>query len=65
MTLLLNGEPREVAATTLEQALAELGYAGKIVATAVNGEFVPARKREAVTLNEGDRIEVVAPMQGG
>jgi sulfur carrier protein len=65
MTLLLNGEPREVAATTLEQALAELGYAGKVVATAVNGDFVPARKRETVMLMEGDRIEVVAPMQGG
>jgi sulfur carrier protein len=65
MTLLLNGEPREVTATTLEQALNELGYAGKVVATAVNGDFVPARKRETVTLNEGDRIEVVAPMQGG
>jgi len=65
MTLLLNGEPREVEATTLEQALAELGYAGKVVATAVNGNFVPARKRETVTLTEGDRIEVVAPMQGG
>jgi sulfur carrier protein len=65
MTLLLNGEPREVTATTLEEALNELGYAGKVVATAVNGDFVPARKRETVTLNEGDRIEVVAPMQGG
>jgi sulfur carrier protein len=65
MTLLLNGEPREVTATTLGQALAELGYAGKVVATAVNGDFVPARKRETVTLMEGDRIEVVAPMQGG
>jgi sulfur carrier protein len=65
MTLLLNGEPREVEATTLDQALAELGYAGKVVATAVNGDFVPARKRETVTLMEGDRIEIVAPMQGG
>lgn len=65
MTLLLNGEPREVEATTLEQALAELGYAGKVVATAVNGDFVPARKRETVKLAEGYRIEVVAPMQGG
>lgn len=65
MTLLLNGEPQEVAATTLAEALAELGYAGRIVATAVNGDFVAARKREAVRLAEGDRIEVVAPMQGG
>ncbi len=65
MTLLLNGEPREVAATTLDQALAELGYAGKVVATAVNGDFVAVRNRDGVTLNDGDRVEVVAPMQGG
>ncbi|SIP96689.1 sulfur carrier protein ThiS [Bosea sp. TND4EK4] len=65
MTLLLNGAPQEIAATTLAEALAELGYAGRIVATAVNGHFVPARNRAATALNEGDRIEVVAPMQGG
>ncbi|QEL22695.1 sulfur carrier protein ThiS [Bosea sp. F3-2] len=65
MTLLLNGAPQEIAAKTLAEALAELGYGGRIVATAVNGEFVPARKRAEVNLSEGDRIEVVAPMQGG
>ena len=45
MTLLLNGAPQDVAAKTLAEALAELGYGGRIVATAMNGEFVPARKR--------------------
>ena len=65
MTLLLNGAPQEIAAQTLAEALAELGYGGRIVATAVNGEFVPARKRAETALSEGDRIEVVAPMQGG
>ena len=65
MTLLLNGQPLEVAATTLAEALAELGYAGKVIATAVNGDFVAVRKRDAIRLAEGDRIEVLAPMQGG
>ncbi|KRE17502.1 hypothetical protein ASE63_13745 [Bosea sp. Root381] len=65
MTLLLNGEPQEVAAATLADALAELGYDGKIVATAVNGDFVAARRREACQLAEGDRVEILAPMQGG
>ena len=65
MTLLLNGAPQEIAAKTLAEALAELGYGGRIVATAVNGEFVPARKRAEQPLSEGDRIEIVAPMQGG
>ena len=35
------------------------------VATALNGEFVPARARAATPLKEGDRIEIVAPRQGG
>ena len=65
MTLLLNGQPQAVSAATLAEALVELGYEGKIVATAVNGSFVAARLRAGVTLNEGDRIEIVAPMQGG
>jgi sulfur carrier protein len=65
MILLLNGVPQDVAARTLAEALAELGYGGRIVATAMNGEFVPVRKRAETTLSEGDRIEIVAPMQGG
>jgi sulfur carrier protein len=65
MTVFVNGEPREVAAANLAEALQALEYAGAIVATALNGEFVPARKREAAELNEGDRIEIVAPRQGG
>ena len=65
MTLLLNGQPHEVTAAPLADALAELGYAGKVVATAVNGDYVASRLRETVRLTEGDRIEVVAPMQGG
>ncbi|MGO4173784.1 sulfur carrier protein ThiS [Bosea sp. TAF32] len=65
MTLLLNGAPQEIAAKTLAEALAELGFADRIVATAVNGDFVAARKRADVALSEGDRIEIVAPMQGG
>ena len=65
MTLLLNGAPQDIAAKTLAEALAELGLGGRIVATAVNGDFVPARKRAETALSEGDRVEIVAPMQGG
>jgi sulfur carrier protein len=63
--LVVNGELREVAAATLADALQSLDFAEAKVATAVNGEFVPARAREATTLKDGDRIEIVAPRQGG
>ena len=65
LSVVVNGEPRGVAAANLAEALVALDYADAIVATALNGEFVPARKREAAALNEGDRIEIVAPRQGG
>jgi sulfur carrier protein len=64
-TLLVNGEPREVDAATLAQALRALDYGEAKIATALNGEFVPARTREATLVKDGDRIEIVAPRQGG
>jgi len=64
-TLLVNGESREIDATTLASALEALDYCDAMVATALNGEFVPARKREATPVKDGDRIEILAPRQGG
>jgi sulfur carrier protein len=63
--VVVNGEPREVEAATLVEALAALGYSDAVVATALNGEFVPARQRETTLVREGDRIEILAPRQGG
>lgn len=65
MKILVNGAWCDTAATDLASALEELGYGGSIVATAVNGEFVPASLRPAAPLAEGDRLEILAPMQGG
>jgi sulfur carrier protein len=45
--------------------LHELGYGEAVVATALNGEFVAAGSRPGARLTEGDRLEVLAPMQGG
>ena len=65
MTLIVNGESRTVAVATLAEALQALDYADATVATALNGEFVPARARAETLVKDGDRIEVVAPRQGG
>ena len=65
MKILVNGAWRETAAADLASALKELGYADSVVATAVNGEFVPASSRPGARLADGDRLEVLAPMQGG
>ncbi|MGE0211168.1 MAG: sulfur carrier protein ThiS [Parvibaculaceae bacterium] len=65
MKIVLNGQPREVSGTNVTALLEELGYGSARVAAAVNGAFVPASLRPTTMLLEGDRLEVVAPMQGG
>jgi sulfur carrier protein len=65
MKLIINGEMREVSAATLAALLTELDYEGNWLATAHNGEVVPARERSGCRLSEGDRVEVLSPMKGG
>ncbi|QDL93828.1 sulfur carrier protein ThiS (plasmid) [Paroceanicella profunda] len=65
MKIFLNGEPREIRASRLDEALTELGYADARVATALDGAFVPAPARPDTRLAPGCALEVLAPMQGG
>jgi len=65
MKLIVNGETLDAEAGNLAALLAELGYEGDWIATAVNGEVVASRQREATPLADGDRIEVLTPRQGG
>lgn len=65
MRLVVNGETLETDAKTLEDLLTEMGKATAKVATSVNETFVPKTARTTKTLDDGDRIEIVAPRQGG
>ena len=65
MTLTINGETQDSEAQDLAQLVAQLGLADAIVATAVNGVFVNSRVRPDTALHDGDKVEIVAPMQGG
>lgn len=64
-TIFVNGEQAETEARTLAELIASRGFGEGQVATAVNGAFVPRQARAATLLGEGDRVEVVAPRQGG
>ncbi|WP_062012011.1 sulfur carrier protein ThiS [Aureimonas sp. AU4] len=65
MILLVNGEPREVAAADLDALVLELDLEPEAVATALNREFVPRGERETARLRENDAVEILSPMQGG
>lgn len=65
MKILVNGIWRDVVASDIATVLKELDYGDSVVATAVNGVFVPIGSRPTVRVSDGDRIEILAPMQGG
>jgi sulfur carrier protein len=65
MVVTVNGEHREVAATTIPALLRELEYEGAFLVVAVNHDVVQRRRWDEVELKTGDRIEIVTPRQGG
>ncbi|SIQ77880.1 sulfur carrier protein [Rhizobium sp. RU33A] len=65
MKLTVNGEVLELDAGNLADLLAKLNFEGDWLATAVNGELVHREERSSQALNDGDRIEILSPMQGG
>ena len=65
MILEINGEQTTVSARDLGALLDELSYEGEWLATAVNGMLVRREERGGFSLKQGDRIEILSPMQGG
>ncbi len=66
MNITVNGQQKETtAAPDIASLLKAEGYEGRLVAVALNGVFVPKNSYVQKTLQDGDDIEIVAPMQGG
>ncbi len=64
MKITINGNSQLIQAKNLEDLLLELKYQGKL-ATALNENFIPLSERKKTILKDGDRVEIVAPMEGG
>jgi sulfur carrier protein len=68
MTVVVNGEARQLApGTTVRALLEELAVPGgaRGVAVAVDAEVVPRGEWETTTLDDGARVEVLRAIQGG
>ncbi|WP_428386769.1 sulfur carrier protein ThiS [Mucisphaera sp.] len=65
MRLILNGDDREVSASTVAELLEALGLGHQPAAVEVNGRVVPKRDHGEASLAEGDRVEVVTLVGGG
>jgi sulfur carrier protein len=65
LKITVNGEQRQVEGRTLADLCTALGYGDARIATALNGSFVPAARRAETLLHDDDKVEIVAPRQGG
>ena len=66
MDIILNGQLLTVEGIeTVAMLLKAKGYDGKLVAVAMNGQFLPKEKYQQTPLSPQDKIEIVAPTQGG
>ncbi len=65
MRIEINGIDHEVTSTDLATLLGELQKPQTGIATALNGTFVPAAARALTPVGDGDKLEILSPMQGG
>ena len=65
VTLTINGETKNVTATTLAALITELGMKSDRVAVELNCEIVPRSQWEQAALNDGDKLEIVHFVGGG
>lgn len=70
MKITINGQQKDMpkdfeAPLNLYDVLEQEQVIGMMIAVAQNGNFVPKSAYETTLINDGDALEIVAPMQGG
>ena len=65
MLININGVNRQIKANDLQSLCLEMEFDPLIVATALNGEFIPREERTQTLISERDQVEIFAPSQGG
>lgn len=65
MQVQVNSENRQTEQADLAGLLCELGYSGETFAVAINGDFVPRAQYVKTRIEDGDSLDVVAPVVGG
>ena len=65
MNITLNGDARDVSASTLADLIRELKLDGKPIAVEKNRDVVPKSKYRETSLKEGDVLEIVHLVGGG
>jgi sulfur carrier protein len=65
MMIFVNGEKITQDFKTLYDVCLAFSDDSEAVATALNGDFVPKSSRKITLIQNGDTIEIIAPLEGG
>lgn len=65
ITLIINGESKEVASTAIEGLMAELLLPAPLMLVEYNGKALHRSEWASVTFVEGDRLELMKIAAGG
>jgi sulfur carrier protein len=65
MRVIVNGEQREIASSSVDALLGELEYEGTHFAIALNFDVLPRSRWAQTPIKNGDEIEIITPRQGG
>lgn len=65
MKIFINGEEFNTQTINLEKLMLEQNFTQNWLASAVNSNLVKKQDRANYNLKEGDKIEILSPMQGG
>jgi sulfur carrier protein len=65
MRVIVNGEHREIASSSVDALLGELEYEGTHFAIALNYDVLPRSQWAQTPIKNGDEIEIITPRQGG
>ena len=65
MRVTINGEAREINASSVDALLRELEYEGTHFAIALNSDVLPKSRWAETPIKSGDEIEIITPRQGG
>jgi thiamine biosynthesis protein ThiS len=65
VTLIINGDSKQVEARSLSELVEKLGMKPDRVAIELNRDIVPRMQWEQTALHDGDRLEIVQFVGGG
>ncbi|WP_370981362.1 sulfur carrier protein ThiS [Agaribacterium sp. ZY112] len=65
MNIILNDQQQELSSSALSELISTAVTGDAPFAIAINEQFIPRSEYNNTELKDGDRVEILSPMQGG